>query len=316
MQSMRALFHNSYTQQEVEYQTAFERNIAEEVDKAKNKPGTALALNYIGTELIGRYESHLLSDKKTRLILPKTIFTNDPIEFFSRLTVLTLNSNDLTEIPAGSFDLLAALKEISLRANRLKKLPETLFTRLPVLETIDLSQNSLKTLAKTQFKSQQVLKHLHLGNQGEEFTLSKKTLVPLATLTTLILDDNPMLKISQKSFESLKNLEVLGLNKIKNLGNFLKSNPEFLLQFPNLRKVGLSLNVLKKIPDLPATIEHLKVGRCGIKEFSLEDITKYTSLKYLDISSNPFEQPLRNQIPANVQIYISDNTLSAFAAHA
>ena len=114
---------------------------------------------------------------------------------FDKLTALTLlhvNFNSLTALPAGVFDELTALTSLDLENNSLTALPAGVFDGLTALTTLDLDTNSLTALPDDVFEPLTSLTTLDLsGNPGAPFSPSAVALpddgtVPAAGGTVML----------------------------------------------------------------------------------------------------------------------------------
>ena len=172
------------------------------------------------------------------------------------LTILNLNSNDLTEstVPSGIFDDLTNLETLDLSANDFTTLPAGLFTSLSALTTLTFNTNaSLTTLDAGVFGGLSALTTLNLSNNASLTTLPAGVFTNLTALTTLNLRSNALNALDAAIFSTLTDLTTLNLN-----GNSLRTLDatifSTLTDLTTLDLGGVFLGNLTPRPQLPAGI--------------------------------------------------------------
>lgn len=176
------------------------------------------------------------------------------------LRTLNLNHNLLTMVPLR---LPVSIKELYLKGNRIEKFRVGAFNGISELLVLDLSENRLtnKGLLKDSFLNVTHLESLNLeGNKLKQVPQHLPS-----SLKTLNLEGNLIVSIRKSAFNTLKNLEHLGLakNKITRvaIGAFkslhvlhqLDLCHNTLLQVPrqlphDLHSVALTHNKIQSVP--------------------------------------------------------------------
>ena len=145
-------------------------------------------------------------------------FTKLPDDIPIDVEHLSLFSNDIKTIRSDDLSNFTKLEVLSLERNGIEKIESGAFARLHLLKSLSLSGNKIRKI-------------------------SSKTFENLSSLTELHLDFNDLSDIPRDVFAPLHSLEELYLN-----GNRL-SEIKYLSGLINLKKLGLSSNRIKKIPD-------------------------------------------------------------------
>ena len=131
-------------------------------------------------------EESILLLHRLRLTSLPNIFDLEP--FQSRLIILHLWENQLTDLPESLFNL-PSLKELRLNDNQLTGLPESSFN-LPALTVLDLRKNQLTDLPES-FFNLPALKRLFLSNN--QLANLSESFSSLQALIRLELGGNPTL---------------------------------------------------------------------------------------------------------------------------
>ena len=137
------------------------------------------------------------------------------------LAYLYLHDNKLTMLPNGLFKELINLIVLSLGTNKLKSLPSDIFGGLTILESLFLQENYIRNVSYPILHGLQSLLHLNLSHtsiNSLDFDLFQDTgklelldlsfnklenipnITHLNRLTFLNLQDNPLIKIANKTF--------------------------------------------------------------------------------------------------------------------
>ncbi|KAM9772034.1 wu:fc23c09 isoform X2 [Syngnathus typhle] len=177
--------------------------------------------------------------------LPDAVFS--PLHY---LRTLNLDHNQLTTVPHG---LPLSIKELYLRGNLIEHFSSKAFNGKSQLVILDLSANRLSNKG---LPTDALVKATHLESLNLEGNRLKKVPRHLpSSIKTLNLEGNVISAIRRVAFNSLKNLEHLGLarNKIS------KVVPGAFLSLPALHQLDLCHNVLRQVPrQLPRGL-HLVV---------------------------------------------------------
>eukprot|EP00795_Rhopilema_esculentum_P012329 gene12329-2978_t len=99
-----------------------------------------------------------------------------PAHAFSILSLseLSLEFNEISELPRGIFSSLKNLKMIFLKGNRLSTLPAETFTGLRKLEKIELSRNAIRRIKGTEFVGLSSLIWLDLSSKESKLCLESR----------------------------------------------------------------------------------------------------------------------------------------------
>ena len=154
----------------------------------------------------------------------------------STITRLQFYSKNLK---AGDFDGLENLEGLSLDKNQLTDLPEGIFDGLESLQRLDLHENQLVTLPEGIFNDLRSLKSLFLNNNSLR-TLSTGVFSRQINLEQLYLDDNQLSELHADMFSGLDDLWLLDIS-----GNQLKTFPEpesIIYSLKNLRSLHFYSN--------------------------------------------------------------------------
>ncbi|XP_029474169.1 podocan [Rhinatrema bivittatum] len=238
---------------------------------------------------------------------------------------------DLKEFPV---DLPEITNHLSLQNNQIEEIPMEELTRLYRLETLNLQNNRLtsKGLPEDLFEHLENLNYLYLANN--KLTLAPKFLP--STLASADFAANYLTKIYGLTFGQKPNLRSVYLhnNKLADAGlpdqmfngsdnveilimssNFLKYVPKNLP--PKLYKLHLKNNRLEKIPrgafgHLSDLRELYLQNNCLTNEgMDNETFWKLSSLEYLDLSSNNLTH-IPSGLPRNiVLLHLEKNAIKA-----
>ena len=172
----------------------------------------------------------------------------------SNLTEIDLSANDITQIQAGLFTGLTSLDFVHLGANELTAIPAGLFTGLTSLTELELGENELSSLDAGVFSGLTALEYLGLSI-NDLSSLPAGLFTGLAVLEELNLTDNDLTRTGLPAglFSDLTALQRLRLND-----NKLESLPDGLLSgLTGLTRLQLFRNTVDPLP-LTVTVE--KVG--------------------------------------------------------
>nr|AGU68275.1 third variable lymphocyte receptor [Eptatretus stoutii] len=107
----------------------------------------------------------------------------------SKLTYLSLSTNQLQTLPVGVFDHLVNLNKLYLQENKLKSLPPRVFDSLTKLTYLSLDNNQLERLPNGVFDKLTQLGTLYLLN-NQLRSVPDKAFDKLSKLETITLDTN------------------------------------------------------------------------------------------------------------------------------
>nr|XP_036215566.1 toll-like receptor Tollo [Bactrocera oleae] len=171
----------------------------------------------------------------------------DDLASLSLLEQLTLNSCNITKLPARIFASLPALRQLKLNRNELRVLPPSLFVAQMHLQSLDLGDNQLETLSRTLFHHATKLTSLALYHNRLTM-LSAQMLPPLNALVGLRLDNNLLHTIAADSFADAKQLQFLELHNNR-LNWSSAESCDLLAGMSSLMALGLQNNTLQHLCD-------------------------------------------------------------------
>lgn len=209
--------------------------------------------------------------------VPSDIFSLD------ELTVLDLGHNLLTSVPP-ELENCRSLLVLNLSNNDIDSIAPQIFINLTDLMHLDLSGNKLETLPP------QMRRLVHL--------------------TTLVLNDNPLMHAQLRQLPSMVSITTLHLrNTQRSMSNF----PSSLENLKNLEDVDLSYNEFTRIPEslyTCSTLKRLNMSSNKLNELSLL-IDTWTNMRTLNLSNNQL-----TSIPTSLskmqclkRLYVNDNQL-------
>ncbi|XP_067125764.1 toll-like receptor 2 [Centruroides vittatus] len=184
----------------------------------------------------------------------------------SNLQILILSKTYITHLQRGSFASFSRLRYLYLSECHLASIPEGTFDNLTSLVSLDLSRNRLEIIQDDIFVVFHSLQYLNLSTNRFYF-------------------------IPQSSINFVFNLRFLNLenNAIKYLSNF----SHFNLRYLNLRNNRIK-EITNESIDLPL-LENLDISSNLISNFSKELFEILQNIKFVNLSSNPF-----NCLPCNL----------------
>ncbi|XP_043933949.1 leucine-rich repeat neuronal protein 1 [Protopterus annectens] len=160
----------------------------------------------------------------------------------SNLRSLVLAGMDLTEIPGNALIGLNSLESLSFYDNKLVKVPQLALQKVPNLKFLDLNKNPVHKIQEGDFKNMLRLKELGINNMMELVSVDRYALDNLPELTKLEATNNPKLSyINPLAFRDVPTLESLMLNN-NALNALYQKTVESL---PNLREISIHSNPLR-----------------------------------------------------------------------
>lgn len=202
---------------------------------------------------------------------------------------ISLDGLALGELELTVFRPFLNLKRLSLRQTQLQRFDFSLLINQRQLHELDISNNDLLALnnvVMSQF-TPNLTHFLAGGNRFENVTeiiLQKLT----SSITTLDLSGSPLRAVNGSTFNHLKNIRKLKLNR-SNLTIIDSTNPFEELQ--SLIVLDISNNNLhetnfKRMSTTFAKLKRLRMANCALQ--NINDVTQYLgkNLKLLDLSAN------------------------------
>ncbi|XP_016057931.1 PREDICTED: leucine-rich repeat neuronal protein 1, partial [Miniopterus natalensis] len=160
----------------------------------------------------------------------------------ANLRSLVLAGMYLTDVPGNALVGLDSLESLSFYDNRLVRVPQPALQKVPNLKFLDLNKNPIHKIQEGDFRNMLRLKELGLNNMGELVSVDRYALDNLPELTKLEATNNPKLSyIHRLAFRSVPALESLMLNN-NALNAVYQKTVESL---PNLREISIHSNPLR-----------------------------------------------------------------------
>ncbi|XP_031194683.1 relaxin receptor 2 isoform X3 [Mastomys coucha] len=193
----------------------------------------------------------------------------------SNVTLLSLKKNKIHRLPGKVFSKYTELRKIYLQHNCITHISRRAFLGLHNLQILYLSHNCITSLRPGIFRDLHQLAWLNIANIGN-----------ILMCFVRILDDNPITRLSQRSFMGLNSLFFLSM-----VSNRLKVLPERLCaQMPQLNWVDLANNGIKYVTNSTfLTCDSLTVLFLPRNQIGFVPEKTFSSLKNLgelDLSSN------------------------------
>lgn len=208
-----------------------------------------------------------------------------PINNCQHLTILDLDSNEISSVPGEIFRNCNQLRYLSMENNFISNIDNNAFAGLSQLNELSLTNNSVRTLNSYIFSSLTSLVHLSLDNNDIEnlpvvifescqlLETLDLTNNKITTWNSAILNDNPNLKTLQ-----------LGGNQIRSIDGSTFANLQNLV---NLSVGGL----LQRIPTFfnLGQLEYLSLSNNLIRNVSADSFRSLANLRVLNLQHNEIE---------------------------
>lgn len=160
----------------------------------------------------------------------------DPVEYepLKKLRVLNLAGNDLHKLDADVFEHMPVLEDLNLSDNPFMIIDpgtEIAISQIPKLKRLNLANTQLRKLPEHIFHAPRGLLEINL--EGNLFERIPEALIFAINVDTLILDENPIVRIGSKSSKfplltKLKHLSISNMNSLERIENHGLSNLENL----------------------------------------------------------------------------------------
>ncbi|RXG69951.1 Toll-like receptor 6 [Armadillidium vulgare] len=252
--------------------------------------------------------TEILSAKAVRL---NNINSNIYTPCFRSLRSLSLNENDIKELPSGSFNTLSQLEYLYLAKNDVRNLSSQAFFGLFNLQVLDLSGNLITFIGRDTFSKCHLLEKLYLNNNSISI-LSNDIFDRLSELQILDLSFNnlTMDDSHEETFSGLRRLVILNLshNKIPTLFSSVFND------LTSLQKLDISFNDLSFIEENTFTrmfnLYELDLSNNKIESLSSTSFAGLVGLNILNLSRNSLKNLHSNILhqSSNLkQILLSNN---------
>lgn len=269
-------------------------------------PSTIVALEIKETNLsripqnvIGQFPSLVRLDLSQNAFKELT-FVDIKDTTLANLSVLDVTNNKITNLTEDVFTNLTNLKYLSLNWNQIQTLPYNVFAGLSKLERLDLSNNHLHMIQGNIFDQLQSLNKLELNNNWMKmlrldvqnlrqleylFANNNKNLtecaLTFASEFSVVINDNGHEEAQPRSLQLNSNmLDVLSIRGAVDT---------VTAQNNNIRSVQI---------DSSSKTQHLDLENNNIANIS--NITRLSSLTYLDLSGNTLGDPIMGDIFSNL----------------
>lgn len=257
----------------------FGPDIPDDIAKALSTYSQLFRL-YFSRNQLTKLNNHLTNQKIQALILSQNRFTYLPPSLstnFESLSRLYLDANFLTELKNLS---LTCLKVLSLSLNNIEFI-DTSTIHLPNLTTLDLSKNKIKQIPNDFSKSFPALKELNLSdNFIKEFPVNDGS-IPLT------------------------------IEKLTIYNNEIDVIPGYFKLFNHLKELTIAYNNLRLVPELPESLQILRVNDNKINEITPQ---KLPQLQSLHLFYNQLEElPINMELPSLETLLLDHNKLTAFS---
>uniref|UniRef100_A0A4W5R2N9 Leucine rich repeat neuronal 1 n=1 Tax=Hucho hucho TaxID=62062 RepID=A0A4W5R2N9_9TELE len=158
------------------------------------------------------------------------------------LRSLVLAGMDLTDVPGNALVGLDNLESLSFYDNKLVRVPQLALQKVQNLKFLDLNKNPVHKIQEGDFRNMLHLKELGINNMAELVSIDRYALDNLPELTKLEGTNNPKLSfVHRTAFRDVSSLESLMLNN-NALNAIYQRTVEAL---PNLREISLHSNPLR-----------------------------------------------------------------------
>jgi Leucine-rich repeat (LRR) protein len=174
-----------------------------------------------------------------------TSLSDGVFQGLSQLQKLWLNTNQLTSLSDGVFQGLSQLRDLGLNGNQLTSLPDGVFQGLSQLRGLSLNSNQLTNLQAGVFQGLSNLQELWLYN-NKLTSLQSGVFNNLSQLRDLGLNNNKLISLPEGVFQGLSQLRDLGLNNNK----LISLSDVVFKDLSNLQRLGLNNNQLTSLSDV------------------------------------------------------------------
>lgn len=214
-----------------------------------------------------------------------------------KVTEMRFEGGNVHELPIDLFIHYRNVKTLSLYDCEYREIKQTCLENAYDLISFESRLNKLKTLSAFIFQHTTKLEYLFLSNNEIEF-INPDAFFGLEKLKYLDLSWNRLRSIKNDIFYILKNLDEINLsfNKIHELDYYNLNVKKIGLSNNRLTSLNIKGSIIKilssnnKITSLHIEsdiIENLDLNNNSIND--LRNISKLTSIKYLDVSYNNIE---------------------------
>jgi Leucine-rich repeat (LRR) protein len=239
-----------------------------------------------------------------------TTLTQFSLRDLENLQYLLLSGNRISAVERDTFQNLGRLSYLVLSGNPLGNYVQRLDITSTLLTFVDLAECGLQLLPKGLPPS---IRYLQL-RRNNITTLRKNSLLGYPNVGILILDDNGLLTIENKTFIHMTHLQQLWLN-----GNNLSSVPGSLPS--SLQRLYLDNNKITLLTDTfppNSQIDTLNLMNNRITSVSSDALRRLPKLRSLDLSGNRVTELRGHTFSKNTQLrrlLLSKNPLHTFHHH-
>lgn len=228
----------------------------------------------------------------TRFAELTTLYLNDnkitsiktnSIKNLTKLTTLRLQNNAIVNIESNSFSTMTALHNIDISNNAIEEIHKQTFLNNSKLSVVDMSNNKIKQLPKALFKNK-TISTFSITSNFLNGNLTQGMLDGLALITNLDLSYQQLTTIGNYAFLGLKDLKNLLLNN--NKINLIQDKSFKTLD--NLIELNLAhneLSIFTVCKDCLPNLEVLILNNNFITQITKDELS-FVNLGYLNIENN------------------------------
>lgn len=212
--------------------------------------------------------------------------TSIPQNLPSRLSTLTMTSQNIRELETSSLRKYPFLHILCLDRNGLQTIQNGSFSRQQFLTELDLKENELLEISAETFRGLKSLTKLRLDHNKLQ-RISRATFATVSLIKELDLRANRIIELEEGAFDKLDYLEtiLLSSNQLRSLNSGVLGNLMSLtrLELASNQITGIDEGTFGCAPILKRLV--LKGNR--MEKIPKESITHLRFLNNLDISENP-----------------------------
>ncbi|XP_050667534.1 protein artichoke-like [Leptidea sinapis] len=226
----------------------------------------------------------------TKILLGHNNILEVPMDSFinsTKINILHLDKNCISNINSESFSDLVNLEELRLDFNYISQVPHTTLILNEKLITLRIDNNKIHDINNDTFKSLKYLKEIRIHN-NELSSIPKSLFLNSTKVETIYLNHNKITFIESGAFALMTNLKLIYLNNNK-LIDIKDTLPK---GGTNLLTIFLHSNMLTSINnyELQNRLFHLNLNQNRVKFLTKFTFGNLTYLTRLEISNNDISE--------------------------